>query len=65
MFGITKLIAVQIGTSFAIVTAPNVIRAAVTHTGAHVLMAKAPNQKEKRHDYSDSDRTHVRFASGL
>jgi len=50
MFGITKLIAVQIGTSPAIVTAPNVIRAAVTHTGAHVLMAKAPNQKENPND---------------
>jgi hypothetical protein len=52
MFGITKLIAVQIGTSPAIAIAPNVIRAAVTQTGVHVLMAKAPNQKENSNEFT-------------
>jgi hypothetical protein len=52
MFGITKLIAVQIGTSPAIAIAPNVIRAAATQTGAHVLMAKAPNQKENSNEFT-------------
>ena len=52
MFGITKLIAAQIGTSPAIATAPNVIRVAVTQTGAHVLMAKAPSQKENSNEFT-------------